>query len=148
MKPTPYQKLAPMEPPFQLPEISDKLLTDRYFHIRPLVEHPGNGELYYIEHPKSLRGVAYPWDPELTEKAEDLEPITTIRTLHTWAYYGFFKPTVAEVIAAIPEEHLGEAVAWHLQGPEDVNDLNVEKEAVDAGFHVAYCTLYRKSPCP
>lgn len=144
MTPETITALPPLTPPFAVPEISNKILIDRYFRIRPLVQHTVDGDLYYIEDPKSLRGVAYPWDPKLKERASDLEPITTIRTLHTWAYYGFFKPTVAEVIAAIPKEHLDEVVAWYLQGPEDADALNEEKEAVDAGFHVAYCTLYRR----
>ena len=138
------QKLEPLPSPVKAPGISDEVLAV-LARIKPLMSNgEDGGQLYYIEEPRDLRNIAYTWDMKPTEKAEGLEPITTIRTLHSYGYYGFFKPSVAEVLACIPEVALDEVVAFHLTGPDDADDLNHELVAVNAGYHVAYATLYRR----
>jgi hypothetical protein len=149
MKPLPRpipQKLEPLKGPFDC-TINDDDLDRLWSHMKALHVSKDDRELYWVKGPSDLRGVAYTWDPKLGEKAEGLDPLVTIRTLHTWSYYGFFKPSIAEVCAAInklPREVQDKVVAFHLTGPDDAHDLNHEIEAVDAGYHVAYATLYQK----
>jgi hypothetical protein len=142
------QKLEPLTAPFAGVEIDDATLDRLSARIKPLIPNKDDdGHLYYIE-PTGRRSIAYTWDPKPTEKAEGLEPLTTIRTLHTFSYHGFFKPSIAEVLAAVqrlPAEFQDKVVAFHLTGPGYADDLNHEKEALDAGFQVAYATLYTKA---
>ena len=125
-----------------IPEIADARLTELLQSIKPLVRVNPTG-LHYIE-PCDPRKVAFTWDPTPTTPANDLEPICTIRTLHTYGFYGFFKPSIAEVIAQIPEALLIETVAFETRGPQDRDDLGKESAALNAGFHVAQTTLYRR----
>lgn len=125
-----------------IPDITDDDLKVRAKHIKPLVLH--KGKLRHIKKPKGLRDIAYTWDIKVKGKATGLMKLATIRTLHTYAYYGFFKPTIAEVLAQIPREYLSDAVGFTIKGPDDAADLNREREATNAGFHVAEVTLYRE----
>ncbi len=109
--------------------------------ILPVVER--DGALWYIEQPDLVR-VAFTWSPAFTEEAKGLEAVGKIRTLHKYSFYGFFKPSISEVILQIPRGTYGYGVdAFCVRGPEDVDDLNRNKEELDAGFHVAETTLYR-----
>ncbi len=111
-------------------------------------EHPNKmrrderGERYYIK-PVDPFNIAYAWDPKPSDKATGLKHLCDIRTYHTYGYYGSFKPSIAEVLAQIPAEHLDIVVAFEIvDSPKDVNDLNREREAMDAGYHVATTRLY------
>lgn len=102
------------------------------------------GELYYIE-PVDPRGVAFSWDPIPTEKAMGLKPVRDIQTYHTFGYHGFFKPSIAEVLAMIPLEVVDEVVAFEIvDGPETAEDLKENLEAFNAGYHVATTRLYKR----
>lgn len=72
--------------------------------------------------------------------------LTEIRTLHTYGSPCFFKPSVAEVLAQIPDDMLEGVVAFETRGPSDVADMNRESEALNAGFHVARTRLYGARP--
>lgn len=124
---------------FAIPPLTAAKLKELAARIVPLVER--DGALWYIE-PVDLTNVAFSWDPKLVRKAEGLTPIGLIRTLHTYGYYGMFKPSIAEVLAQIPESYLEKTVAFRVVGPDTADDLNREKEALNAGFHVAETTLY------
>ncbi len=102
------------------------------------------GELYYIE-PVDPRGVAFSWDPIPTEKAMGIMPVRDITTYHSFGYYGNFKPSVAEVLAMIPQELVDEVVAFEIiKSPETADDLNRNSGARDAGYHVATTRLYKR----
>lgn len=60
-------------------------------------------------------------------------------------YYGIFKPSIAEVLAQIPEELIEQTVAFETIGPADADALNKERDALNAGFHVATTRLYGRS---
>lgn len=123
----------------KIPEITDENLTLLSRKIRPLVLQ--DGKLMRIE-PPDPRNVAFSWSPVVTEPANGIVEIAKIRTLHGYGYYGFFKPSVAEVIAQIPEEWIERTVAFSTRGPADAAEMNRESEALNAGFHVAETTLY------
>jgi hypothetical protein len=123
----------------EIPEITDEKIELLLQKIHPLVLQ--DGRLMRIE-PVHPRDVAFTWDPVVTEPATNVEELVKIRTLHTYGYYGFFKPSIAEVLAQIPEEWLERTIAFSTQGPNDAAEMNLEKKALDAGFHVAETTLY------
>ena len=126
-----------------IPKISDEELNDLFTHIKPVIDFYGKGKRY-IE-PVDLRGTAFIWDPEPAEKAKGLKMLRDIRTYHSYAYYGLFKPSIAEVIAQIPKELLDQVIAFEIiKKPETADDMNGELEALNAGYHVATTRLYTK----
>ena len=126
----------------EIPTISRERVISLVETIHPVVNE--NGKLWYIA-PADPWRIAFTWSPKLRNEATDLEPITTITTLHSWAFYGFFKPSIAEVMAFLPDNavEIG-IVAFSVDGPETVDDLGKHQDALEAGFHVAETTLYRR----
>lgn len=147
MKPLPRPPMGqnPFPPEVKAPQIDDELLDQLASQIKPLVPND-DGHLWYIK-PVNLRTSSFIWDPEFTDRAEDLVVFTTLRTLHTFPYYGTFKPSIAEVLAhlhVLPLAMRSRLVAFHLAGPSNATDLNYETEALRAGYQVAYATFYEK----
>lgn len=104
-----------------------------------------SGELYYIKD-VDLKTIAYIWDPFPTKKASNLENLTDITTYHHFNYCWLFKPSVAEVLAQIPEEYLAETVAFEIiESPETADDFKKHLEAFNAGYHTAVTRLYKKA---
>ncbi|MFH1533481.1 MAG: hypothetical protein ABID64_00945 [Nitrospirota bacterium] len=132
-----------------IPEISDDDLRRLCKRIGAVVNFPKvflfwRGEKYFIK-PVNPRSVAFTWNPKRAKRAKGLGVLRDIRTYHAYAYYGLFKPTIAEVIAQIPKELLDQVVAFEIiKHPETVADLNKEQEALDAGYHVATTRLYSR----
>lgn len=120
--------------------LTDQVMRHMLTTIRPVVRR--DGELRYIKTPEDLRGVAFTWSPVLAESADGLTEVGRIHTLHTWAYYGFFKPSLEEVLTMIPPDMLDTAKAFETVGPEDASDLNRQPAAMDEGYHVAVTILY------
>lgn len=107
-------------------------------HIKPLVRK--QGKLWRVK-PVGDKD-SYPWSEVTTEMSEPLKALAEIKTLHIYAYYGFFKPTADEVFRCIPE-HLKSRVAYfEVQGPNTSRDMHRENLAFNAGYHVAVTTLY------
>lgn len=130
-------------PLIQIPEITDERLNELLARIKPVIEF--DGVKHYIKkcHP---RNVAYTWDAKKATPAPPLREIATIRTYHTYGYHGFFKPSIAEVIAQIPAEHIDQVTEFEIvKRPMEAKDLNEEKRALNAGFHVATTVLYAHS---
>jgi len=130
---------------FSIPDITDAQLEALYDLTKPLVKD--GKDLYYIRKP-DLRNVAFPWDPKLTWKATGLHKVRTIRTLHEYGYYGMFKPSVAEVLAQIPKSLIGRVQAFYVEGPKTAAELNMHKDELNAGFHVAETTFYSSKKKP
>jgi hypothetical protein len=102
------------------------------------------GTLFFIDAVDPFN-VAYTWDPKPTDEATGLKDLREITTYHSFSYHGFFKPSIAEVLAQIPEEHLDTVVAFEIiASPDTVDDLNREHEALSAGYHVATTRLYAR----
>ena len=126
-----------------IPKISDEKLNELASRIKPFVRF--EGVAYYIE-PVDLRRTAFTWDPKPTERVNGLLSLCDIKTYHTYGAPVFFKPSIAEVIVAIPVEHLDKVVAFEMvKTPETADDLNEEPEALNAGYHVATARLYVKA---
>ena len=90
-------------------------------------------------------GTSYTWDPKYDEerKVPQLKPLADITTYHSYGYYGLFKPSIAEVLAQIPEVLLQRVVAFEIvDRPETAEDLNKHSEALNAGYHFATTRLF------
>lgn len=120
-------------------ELSDSEIASMLDHVRPVV---CRGEkLYYIEL-VDPRTIAFTWDPQPIVEATNLAPFATLYTLHSYGYYGMFKPSLAEVLAMIPQQLINVVAAFETNGPDDAQDLRRQWAATDAGWHVANTTLY------
>lgn len=125
-----------------IPEISDVELCQLALRIRPVVQ--ASEGLFNIKPPNDLRKIAFTWDPTLTDLAEDLEPLVEIPTFHIYGYVGFFKPSVAEIIAQIPVGFLDQVVAFSTTGPQTSTELNAQRAVIEKGFHLAKTQLYKR----
>jgi hypothetical protein len=123
-----------------IPAIPREQISALAERIKPVVRDERN-VLSYIKH-VDLFSASFLWKPEPLEAAADLTEIGRITTYHTFGYPALFKPSVAEVLAQIPEAYLGAAVAFEIIGPNDADDLNIENAALTAGYHVATTVLY------
>lgn len=98
------------------------------------LEQDDRGDLYYIKK-VNPRNVAYTWDPQPAEKAKGLVKHKDITTHHTYGYYGFFKPSIAEVLAQIPEADLETVCAFeYVYGTAEIT----------GEYHSATTRLYRR----
>lgn len=149
---------APIQPQHRdkgnwIPEVSKALIQERAYRIKPVVRfrrrggewvHSVEGKLHYIE-PVDLFHTSFIWDPKPTTRASGLAPLGVTRTYHTYGYHGIFKPSIAEVLAQIPPEFLDRVVAFEIiDQPQTTDDLNRERVALDAGYHVATTRLYHR----
>ena len=124
-------------------ELSDLELTELARKIQPIVRDE-NGRCFFIK-PVDPRGVSFLWDPSFAEEADGPGGIvrhSTIYTLHPFSYHGMFKPSIAEVLAMIPQHLYDKVIAFETTGPDDASDLNRQRAAMNASLHVAVTHLY------
>lgn len=130
----------------QIPAITDGQLLLVLERLRPVVEQ--DGALWDIEIP-DLRRCAFTWDPKVTHHRPDLIAAITIKTLHSYGAPSFFKPSIADVIAQLPDAladwpgDVSSLVAFSVEGPDSIDPGDAD--AFNAGYHVAKTTLYRRS---
>jgi hypothetical protein len=127
-----------------IPEISDTKLKKLAKRIRPVVRFAEGAEgkfpdprgvAYYIK-PVHLRNAAVTWGPKPSRKAGELRLVDTIHTYHEYGAPSLFKPSVAEVLAQIPEKHLKNIVAFEI-GDADLSSSGEQ--------HVASTRLYARA---
>ena len=124
-----------------IPKVPATRIAELADRIKPVIQFKRHG-ICYIE-PVDLFNVAYTWDPKPAEEAKGLKVLCDITTYHGYGYYGCFKPSIAEVLAQIPAEHLDKVIAFEIvKSPQTADDLNREPEALNAGYHVATTRLY------
>lgn len=137
-----------MEQKFQIPEVSTEEIAKWYATIKPIVYK--NGTACYLRKlsEKELTNTAYTWLNKPTDYAEyvdfdELSFLADIKMLHHYGYYGYFKPSVSEVICQIPKEYLEKTIAFEIiDGAIGMNSIyNAE---LNAGFHVSVVRLYQK----
>lgn len=133
-----------MKRKFEIPKMSTEEITRWYATIKPIV----NGDTYLRElSAEELTNVAYTWLNETTDYAEKvdfskLSVLEDVKMLHGWGYYGYFKPSVGEVIRQIPKEYLEKVVAFEII--ECAIAMNSTfKDELNAGFHVSIVRLYQ-----
>ncbi len=86
-------------------EISKEDLDERVARVRAFIR---SGDSICAFALPDLRGSAFTWDPkgkqEISLEEAGYEEIMTTKTQHDCAYYGFFKPSIAEVLAQLPDD--------------------------------------------
>lgn len=142
----------------RIPEISDRRLEQLMRQIKPVArfrrtlfqdgiavgvavppyQHP-YGTLHFIKkvHP---RKASFTWEPKSSRVARTIEdkPYRVITTYHSFGAPSLFKPSIAEVIAQIPEEELGRVAAF-----ETVYwDMDARRNCTSDGYHVTDTRLY------
>lgn len=131
--------------PRLVPEIPDEKLESMLAQIKPVerFEVCGGGYRYRLIDIAGVdrRRTAYTWKPKLGRLVRiydgSLNSVDII-TFHTWGYYGFFKPSLAETMACI---------AHYLPDWSGVRFVWLDKNQVDSAsvvgdFHICRCRLF------
>lgn len=136
-----------------IPEISDEELMERYKHIKPVITAE-DGKLHYFREYDldELRRTSYFWSrfgnirEEVGENKLEAWPACDFPCLHAYDYYGFFKPSIAEVLAQIDEGRIRLIKAFEIiDSPKEFRDFrkdNLSSIAFDNGYHVSTVRLY------
>jgi hypothetical protein len=93
----------------KIPEIDDGRLRELLERIRPVVSF--GGVLHYIR-PVDPRRIAFTWAPKPGRKAKGLVELRQVRTLHNYGHPSLFKPSIAEVLAQLPDDIADRTVAF------------------------------------
>ena len=124
----------------------DKLVSSYYLtrKLQPVVLV--DGKPYSIVQVDPYR-VAYTWGARTANPMPGLEEVCKIKTLHRNNAPLIFKPSIAEVFAALVRERFDfntiRAFLVRLN-PADVPDWDAQEQAaMKAGFHLATTTLYK-----
>lgn len=135
-----------------IPKISDEEMMKRYKQIKPVITL--NGKLHYFREYtlEELSDISYLWDYEEDVREEvgkdELEVLEgrDFVCLHSWNFYGFFKPSVGEVLAQIMEHDLPLVKAFEIiESPQTADDFHKDSFtsiAFDNGYHVSTVRLY------
>ena len=128
------------EKKFFIPEMEQAEILKWYQNISPITKS------HYLRRlsDEELSKVSYTW---LTKESDygdavdysNIEVLAELQMLHTYGWYGFFKPSVAEVIRQIPKVLLPQTFAFDIISQKDLND---SIEEVNAVFHVSTVRLY------
>jgi|SRR6266850_5096884 len=125
----------------EVPRLPEDRIRELAGRIKPVVEFKREGRCYIK--PVDVFAEAFTWDSEPASKATGLKPLCDITTYHPYGYYGFFKPSIAQVILQIPQEHLDTVIAFEIVKSPDIPDgLDPESDVFNAGYHVATTRLY------
>ncbi len=121
-----------------IPEVSKEEIRKRYKRIRPVVQT--KNEKRYMRK-VDLFATSFLWNPKPVAKAKGLEQLQDIETYHSYGAPAFFKPTIAEVLAQIPDDLLKQnIVAFEVVSLQSMDEKG--REALNAGYHLASVRLY------
>lgn len=131
-----------------IPEIDDRRLKKLYQLLKPIVTID---EMKYLLREfalHELRDQSYIWNRQEDKRSavdpRNLEPVDDFLCLHTWGYYGLFKPTIAEVLSQAPENVIEQANTFEIiESPETRADVFKYKEVIDNGFHLSKVRAYK-----
>lgn len=96
-----------------------------------------NGTIHTVAPVANPRGSSCIWDPKTTGERSDLKVLAKVPTVHSYAAPSFFKPTVSECYAQIPEDLLSQVVAF------EIDSFGFTPYGNDA--HMGVMTLYTKA---
>ena len=142
-----------VEKKVRIPEVPSERIEELSKRIKPVVRFSrrgffmrlcvsADGKPFFIKK-VDLFGIAFTWSPKPTKRARGLKQVVDITTYHTWGYYGCFKPSIAEVLAQIPDEYVYEVNAFEIvDSPKTSADLCRYPEELNEGYHVATTRLY------
>lgn len=135
-----------------IPKISDEEMMRRYKQIKPVIRV--KGKLHYFREftLNELRTLYYLWDADEDVREEigedELEVLEgkDFFCLHSYGYYGLFKPMVGEVLAQIREYDLPFVKAFEIiESPQTSKDFyknSFTSIAFENGYHVSTVRLY------
>lgn len=132
----------------EIPEIDDKRLKELYQLLKPIVTID---EMKYLLREftlQELRNQSYIWNRHEDKRdavdSSKLETVDDFLCLHTWGYYGLFKPSIAEVLSQAPENVIEQANIFEIiESPETREDVFKYKEVIDNGFHLSKVRAYK-----
>ena len=133
---------------FEIPEIDDKRLKELYQLLKPIVTID---EMKYLLREftlQELRNQSYIWNRHENKRdivdSSRLETVDDFLCLHTFGYYGLFKPSIAEVLSQAPESVIEQANTFEIiESPETREDVFKYKEVIDNGFHLSKVRAYK-----
>lgn len=134
-----------------IPEISREELLARYERIKPIVKIEEKKYFLRKFNEEELTGISYLYKKE--ENKGELVDITKyspmpqydFECIHKYGHPILFKPSIAEVLAQIPNLVLEDVCAFEIiEEPETEDDLCKNKNAFANGFHTSKIRLYRK----
>ena len=133
---------------FEIPEIDDKRLKELYQLLKPIVTID---EMKYLLREftlQELRNQSYIWNRHEDKRdivdSSRLEIVDDFLCLHTFGYYGLFKPSIAEVLSQAPESVIEQANTFEIiESPETREDVFKYKEVIDNGFHLSKVRAYK-----
>lgn len=136
-----------MEKKFKIPNMATEEIAKLYLGIKPIVHK--NGTACYLRKlaKKELTHTAYTWLTDSSDYSarvnfKKLSVLADVKMLHGWGYYGYFKPSVGEVIRQIPKEYLNKVCAFEIiSAPIGMNSVYCAE--LQAGFHVSVVRLYQ-----
>ena len=135
--------------------IMEEEIAKWYKNIRPIVKSKAKNNCenksVYLRKLKNdeLTNLSYTWLQKQKDYAEEVEyeklsVLADVKMLHRFGLYGFFKPSVSEVICQIPKELLPKVIAFEIiYSPISNSDFNLFKKEFDACFHVSVVRLYQ-----
>lgn len=131
-----------------LPEIDDDELRKLYKTLKPIVTIEEIKYLLKEFSLEQLRNQSYIWDAERDKREivepEKLEIVDDFLCLHTWGHYGLFKPSIAEVLAQVPDYVVKEANTFEIiESPQTREDVFRYPEIIDNGFHLSKVRAYK-----
>ena len=132
----------------EIPEIDDKRLKELYQLLKPIVTID---EMKYLLREftlQELRNQSYIWNRHEDKRdivdPSKLETVDDFLCLHTWGYYGLFKPSIAEILSQAPESVIEQANTFEIiESPETREDVFKYKEVIDNGFHLSKVRAYK-----
>lgn len=132
----------------EIPEIDDKRLKELYQLLKPIVTID---EMKYLLREftlQELRNQSYIWNRHEDKRdivdPSRLETVDDFLCLHTWGYYGLFKPSIAEVLSQAPESVIEQANTFEIiESSETREDVFKYKEVIDNGFHLSKVRAYK-----
>ena len=132
----------------EIPEIDDKRWKELYQLLKPIITVD---EMKYLLREftlQELRNQSYIWnrheDKRDVVNSSKLETVDDFLCLHTWGYYGVFKPSIAEVLSQAPENVIEQANIFEIiESPETREDVFKYKEVINNGFHLSKVRSYK-----
>lgn len=114
-------------------EIEEERLNELFSTIKPVIRVGDENKLFYIED-VHLRNNSFLWSPKATIEAAGLVPFKVIKTFHVFSTAVLFKPSIAEVLAQIPQKYVNKCVAF-----ETSDNVSIDSKT---SCHIADTTLY------
>lgn len=129
---------------YSIPKMNEKDIVNAALLIRPIVNTSvGASFLRQLSEKEILDSTYLFIDYDEKVDFSTLQALADVKMLHTLSDYGFFKPTVGEVIRQIPKDLLEKTVAFQMMyGPADPGYANLFGSEFDEGFHVSIMRLY------